>query len=210
MTTKSFFEEGAKAKAAKAIADIEAMTSAEIVLAVRRSSGHYLHADYLAGAATAMIALLLLLFLPQEFTVDSMAVDVLAAFAIGALLSRAVPSLRRLLSGRALLEKNVRTSARATFVDDGVARTHRRTGILVYVSLFERRVEVVADIGIAPDRLGEAYANAVGGLARSLDGGADLGSVLAALAPMGPALAKELPHHDDDVNELANEMETGA
>ena len=58
----------------------------------------------------------------------------------------------------------MRTAARAAFVDQGISRTRGRTGILVFVSLFEREVEVVADVGVDPVLLGEDWTRAVAAL----------------------------------------------
>ena len=131
---QSFFGADAKERAARSVAAVEARTSAEIVLTVRPISGHYRHVDYLAGLLLAFVTLLLLLFLPQPFTVDSMPVDVLAAFAIGAV---GAPTRRRCggASSPKLLDSSVRTAARAAFVDGGVTRTRGRTGILIFVSI---------------------------------------------------------------------------
>jgi putative membrane protein len=207
MSHQSFFAKDAKEKAKKTVLAVEAQTSAEILLAVRPRSGHYRHADYLAGSIAAFAALLLLLFLPQTFTVDTMPLDVLGAFALGAVLTANLPPLRRLLAGRKRLAESVRTAARAAFVDDGVARTTRRTGILVYASVFEQRVEIVADVGVDPKALGEAWEKASRALEGSLAGGADLDRFLAAVTALGPALATALPHHEGDRDELSDEMD---
>jgi putative membrane protein len=207
---QSFFGDDARAKAARAVAAVEARTSAEIVLAVRPISGHYRHADYLAGLVVGFVVLLLLLFLPQSFTVDSMPVAVLAGFAIGAVLCAHAPPLRRLLVGPKLMDTSVRIAARAAFVDGGVTRTHGRTGILIFVSIFERRVEVVGDLGIDPERLGEAYQRAVRAIGGSLSSGLDFTKFLTAVEALGPALSGPLPRGEDDENELADAMDVAS
>lgn len=207
---QSFFGNDAKEKATRAITAVEARTSAEIVLAVRPISGHYRDADYLAGAVLALVVLLLLLFLPQPFTVDSMPLDVIAAFAIGAGLCAHAPPLRRLLVGRKRMETNVRTAARAAFVDGGVARTRGRTGILVFVSIFERRVEVLGDLGIDPQALGDAYAAAVREIGGSLADKLDFAKLLVAVDALGPALSGPLPRREDDENELSDAMDVAS
>ncbi|MEP7124729.1 MAG: hypothetical protein ABJE95_27620 [Byssovorax sp.] len=209
-TEQAFFGNAAKEQAARAVASIEARTSAEIVLAVRPISGHYRHADYLAGMALGFAALLLLLFLPQPFTVDSMPLDVLAAFTIGAVLSAHAPPLRRLLISRALMDTSVRTAARAAFVDGGIARTRGRTGILVFVSIFERRVEVVGDVAVDPERLGDAYAAAVRTIEKSLSISLDFAKFLVAVEALGPALETALPRREDDENELSDAMDVAS
>jgi putative membrane protein len=46
------------------------------------------------------------------------------------------------------MDHRVRQMARSVFLEKEVFRTQRRTGILLFVSLFERRVAVIGDSGI--------------------------------------------------------------
>jgi len=208
MATPSFTDKAAKAEVAAAIRDIETATSAEVVVAVRPTSGHYRHTDYAVGFALSFVALLVFLFDSHEFSIDWMPVDTLAAFALGAATSSFLPPLRRLLTSRKLIRKNVATAARATFVDLGIARTAGRSGILVFVSMFERRVEIVSDIGIDVAVLGPAFADAVHALGGSLSGSQRFPRFVQALRSLGPILAQALPRRTDDVNELPDELAT--
>jgi putative membrane protein len=175
---------------------------------VRASSGHYRHTDYLVGFAASFVALLVFLFDSHEFDIDWMPVDSLVAFAFGALLSAFAPPLRRLLTSRKLMRRNVATAARAAFVELKIARTSARSGLLVFVSKFEQRVEVVPDIGVDPIVLGPAFAEAVGALDRALGSRASFPKFLEALRSLGPVLAKAMPRLQGDVNELPDEPST--
>ncbi len=127
------------------------------------------------------------------------------AFASGALISAHLPALERLLAARATKRDQVQTAARAAFYDLRVSQTHRRTGVLVYVSLLERRAEVVCDSGVDRALLGEAWEKVLAGLntaVRALDPKAVLGAVRA----LGPPLAACYPRQAGDVNELPDEM----
>jgi putative membrane protein len=205
MATHKFTDKAAKAEVASAIRTIETLTSAEVVVAVRPRSGHYRHTDYLVGFALSFAALLVFLFDSHEFSIDWMPVDTLVAFALGSILSAAVPALRRALTSRKLMRSNVHTASRAAFVDLKIARTSARTGILVFVSTFERGVEVVPDIGVDPIVLGPAFAESVRALEAALRGRRSFPTFLEALRSLGPILGKALPRSADDVNELPDE-----
>ena len=205
MAHHRFTDPTARADVAAAIREVESVTSAEIVVAVRPRSGHYRHTDYLVGFAFAFFALIVFLFDTHEFAIDWMPADTLVAFVIGAILSANVPPLRRLLTSRKLMVSNVRTRARAAFVDLGVSRTSGRTGILVYASMFERRVEMVADIGIDAAVLGPSFTVAVAALDTAVRRGASFPQFVEALRSLGPALARALPRLEGDVNELPDE-----
>jgi putative membrane protein len=205
MPRHSFHEEQAKRRIADAVAEIERQSSAEVVIAVRPSSGFYRHADYLFGFALMFADLLLFLFYPRSMRVDTFPLEALLVFWVGATVSAWSPPLRRLLSGRSLMARNVERAARATFVDMGVSATKQRRGILVYVSLFERAAHVVSDVGVVETRLGEPWLKARQKLEHALEPTPDVERFAAALAALAKPLTRELPVQPGDVNELPDE-----
>ncbi len=196
----------ARRRAEATVAAIEAQTCAEVVVAVRRQSGDYLAADRLAGALAAFACLLVLLFHPVAFAVATMPVDVLLAYGLGVLASARSATVRRALTSGETRARLVSVAARAAFVDRGVSRTRQRAGLLVYVSLLERAVEVVADLGLDPAALGPEWGDRVEAL-RSAVERPDADRFDAALAALGPVLARALPRRDDDVDELSDAVE---
>jgi putative membrane protein len=148
VTEAAFFSDAAKRRVTGAVADVESRTSAELVVVVRRSSGNWREADVAVGTLAAFGVLLILLFHPAPIPVEVMPFDVAFAFLVGALLCASIPPLKRALLVRKTVSTRVRAASREAFVDQGVSRTRDRTGILVYVSTLERRVDVVADIGV--------------------------------------------------------------
>ena len=197
MGEAAFFSEAARTGVTAAVVDVESHTAAEIVVVVRRSSATYREVDLGAGAVTAFAALLLLLFLPMPFPVRAMPADVLLAFAFGAVVVGGVHPIKRALLGRKRVDEAVGTHARAAFVAQGVSKTTGRTGVLVYLSTFERRVELVPDVGVdAKLLLGPARAMSEAVAATDLD------AFLLAMRTLGPCLGAALPRAADDVNEL--------
>jgi putative membrane protein len=205
MATRDFFLPGAKTRVSTAIASIEKQTAAEIVVTVRQRSGHYRDTDYAVGFVVAMVVLLVLLFDPHPFATETMPLDVAFGFVVGALASANVAPLRRFLTRRKRKLESVRTAARAAFYDQGVSATRERTGVLVYVSMFERRVEVVADRGVVSASLDATWSAAVTALEGSIAARADFDAFIIALGALAAPLARALPVRDDDVDELPNE-----
>jgi putative membrane protein len=203
---RDLYDVEARARVARAIGEIEAGTSAEIVVALRPNSGHYRHADYLAGFCCALASLVVFLFHPLPMRVDLYVLEFIAAFVVGSALSALTPPLRRLLISRGLLSANVERAARAAFVELGVSRTRARSGVLVYLSVFERRAVVVTDIGVEPDALGEPWREAIASLDAAMTRSPATEPLLAALSALGGALALALPRAPDDVDELPNAM----
>lgn len=183
---------------------IEAQTSAELVVTVQRTSGHYRHADYLVGAILALASLGFYFLYPEPIFDDIAALIIVASFGIGAILSASWNSLRSLLITKKLKHRNVQVAAKASFVEQGISQTRDRTGILVYVSLFEQRVEVVADCGVPLAKLEARWTNAVSAIDTSSRKGVD--AFIRALDSLAPVLAQSLPRAADDINELPDEM----
>jgi putative membrane protein len=146
--SRAQFDQAACDALAQCVKEIEAETDAEIVIAVRARSGSYRHADYLCGALLSFAGLLFLLFSPWTFTHYWVAIDVLLLFALGAYLSSRSEWLRRALTTKKHRAESVRTGAAAMFYEAGVANTAAEMGVLIYLSLLERRLELIADRGV--------------------------------------------------------------
>jgi putative membrane protein len=142
------FDQSSCDQLADCVREIEAQTDAEIVIAVRARSGDYRHADYLFGFILSFAGLLFLLFAPFDFQHYWVAIDVLLLFALGALLCSRSNALRRLLTTEDYRADSVRTGAAAMFYDAGIANTDAEMGVLIYLSLLERRLELIADRGV--------------------------------------------------------------
>ncbi len=178
MAVRDFFVPEARRRVGQAVEAIERETSAEVVVTVRKCSGHYRQTDLCAGAALALAMLVFLLFDAHPFDTNWMPVDVIVAFAIGAFASAELKSLRRALTPSRLLRESTSQAARAAFYELGISRTTGRTGVLVYVSMFERRVEIVPDIAVKPAELGAEWAAVEQALAASVANGPDFESFL--------------------------------
>jgi putative membrane protein len=142
------FDQAAGLALEQAVRDLEKNTAAEVVIVVRGLSGTYRHADYLFGAVVALVGLVFILFSPFDIHVYWVPIDVILLFVAGAFICSRGSLLRRLLTTETFRTDAVRTGAAALFYDAGIANTHAETGLLVYLSLLERRLEVVADHGI--------------------------------------------------------------
>lgn len=142
------FDQSACDDLADCVREIENQTDAEIVIAVRGRSGSYLHADYLCGAFVSFATLLFLLFAPFEFQHYWVAIDVVLFFALGAYVCSRSGAIRRLLTTEEYRAQAVRTGAAAMFYEAGIANTDEEMGVLIYLSLLEQRLELIADRGV--------------------------------------------------------------
>lgn len=205
MSEREFFQPTSRSAVRAAIEHVESQTSAELVVAVRRQSDTYRHVDYLVGAATSFAILLVLLFHPAPFAIDWMPAEVALAFALGAFGSASYWGFKRLLVSKAKKHQACWRAACTSFHEKGISRTSGRNGVLVYVSMLERRVEIVTDIGVDIAALGTGFGTAAAAIRASVESGPNLAQFVGALKTLGPVLGAAMPRSADDVNELPDE-----
>lgn len=206
MSEGDFFSDDAKLATKSSVEKAEAQTCAEIVVAVRKSSGRYGVLAYHFGLGLATLVVTYLLLAPEVYSAFAIALDGIVAFAIGALLAANLDTVKRALSRSSTLDANVKQGARAAFFDLGISRTSGRHGVLVYASMFERRCVVLADIGVDAARLGTAWAASQADLSDAVKR-RDLAAFQRLIAGLGVVLCAEHPRSADDVNELPDEVQ---
>lgn len=199
--SRTKFDHAAGEALAQAIRDIEKETDAEIVIAVRARSGIYSHADYLCGAIVALIGLLFVLFSPFEFHTYWVPIDVTLLFIAGAFLSTRSNFIRRLLTTKDFRAKAARTGAAAMFYEAGIANTSAENGLLIYLSLLERRLEVIADRGVLKALPALKWNNSVFELKR-VGRSPEAENLIKAVRDLGRVLAEHMPATGENPNEL--------
>ncbi|MFX7739633.1 hypothetical protein ABTJ99_19530, partial [Acinetobacter baumannii] len=86
------------------------------------------------------------------------------------------------------------------------ARTKGRVGVLLYLSLDERRDEIVADEAIHAQVADEDWGKALATLLEHVRAGKRGEGMAAAVAAIGVVLARHLPKTTDDSNELPDRV----
>ncbi|SFP93103.1 TPM domain-containing protein [Sphingomonas rubra] len=203
-----------------AVAAAERGTNGEIVTIVSRSSDAY-HDAALHWTILAMLLVpALLAFSPALVHVAfddgkiapstaALLTSMLVMQGVAFILVRAALSYRpwRLaLTPRATKARRVRARALALFAAAAEHRTAGRTGVLLYLSMEERRAEIIADAAIhgrvSADVWGEAMAAMIPELRARRPGA----GMAAAVARIGAVLAEHFPRTENDVNELPDRL----
>jgi putative membrane protein len=195
------FDQSACDQLADCVREIETRTDAEIVIAVQARSGSYRHADYLWGTILGFATLLFLLFSPFDFTHYWVAIDVALLFAIGAYVSSRSNTLRRLVTTKEFRAEAVRRGAAAMFYEAGIANTDAEMGVLIYLSLLERRLELIADRGVLKAAPPLEWNERVYELHRA-GRVPQLQTLIKCLRDLGALLAEHLPPTGENPNEL--------
>ena len=127
--------------------EAEQATAGEIVVVVVRASDAYASAGWRLGLLLALLGFLgLASFVPAAPPLALLLAQALG-LGLGHGLARLDPVRRRLVS-EAVAEARTRERALRAFAENGLSRTRGRTGVLLFVSLLEHRVLVLADEGV--------------------------------------------------------------
>lgn len=133
-----------------------------------------------------------------------------AGAAIGFLLAAFVPPIKRWLAGDEMLELRTRQRAEMAFLEEEVFRTRERTGILLFLSLFEHRVIVLADSGIHTLVEPGQWDGIAAGIAAGIRAGRAGDALLEAIHSCGALLERHgVARRADDLNELPDELRRG-
>jgi putative membrane protein len=89
------------------------------------------------------------------------------------------------------------------FYEAGIANTSAENGLLIYLSLLERQMEVIADRGILKAIPALEWNHAVFEL-KNVAQDADADKLIAALREVGTLLAEHMPATGENPNELAD------
>jgi putative membrane protein len=200
----AFLTESDKQQLRAAIRAAEARTQGEIVTVIARASGDYFYYPTLWAALLAIVAPLAPVALAISFAPLGIVELQLLVFALLALLLR-LPAIKRWIVPRAVQRAYCARRAREQFLAQNLHTTRARTGVLLYVSVAERHVELLADAGINArvpagtwDRIVHAFtarvrAGEIGaGFIEAVDA---IGGQLAAHFPAEAANPNELPDH---------------
>jgi putative membrane protein len=189
---------------AVAIAAVERRTSGELVAVVAQSAGFYRRIPLLWPALAALLVPAILLTVEPGMTAWTLYLAQAGTFLVLALLAQ-------LPLGTALVPdwiKRRRASrlAREQFFERGLHLTRARTGVLIFVSVAEHYVEIIADEGIDTLVPPGTWDKAVADFVERVRAGRVAEGFLAAIEVVGTRLAEHFPRAPDDRDELPNHL----
>ena len=178
------------------------------------ASALYREAGYRTGLMLALLALALLLtieiyWLPWGWHAGNagwLLLVVVASYGLGQWLGR-IPMVIRFVTSRERLAHKVALRAEQALYKHGLHNTKGRTGILIFVSLLERRVHVLADKGINDRVPAGTWDGLVNGIIDGIRTGQAIDAICAAIAKCGTLLAQVSPAGTgDNLNELPDSL----
>lgn len=198
------FGEDDMTRIAEAIRRTETATSGEIFCVLARSSGSY-------RAYPLVIALLLALLvpLPLIYLTFTSAVAIYSAQLAVAVFFILLFMNRRFRFGvvpRSVKHDRAHAEAQRMFAAHGLHQTQERTGVLIFVSLAERYVEIVADAGISEKVSDKTWDEAVAALLTAIKRNELGNGFIEAIGICGKVLAEHFPPGAVNKDELPNKL----
>lgn len=201
----TLMDEADKARVQAAIAEIERVSGAEVVVAVGRRSDDY-------GAVRGLLSLCLGIVLANGALYGWPAMPawgalltVFAASAAGFILLGHAQFWWRFVP-QPLRAEAVHRRAMQTFTERGIYRTRDGTGILILLSVFERQAVILGDAAIH-QRIGEGgWQEYVQAITTAVKEGRAAAGIIDVLEGLEPILKDLAPRREDDSNELADEV----
>ena len=125
---------------------------------------------------------------------------------VGFYAAKGFPGLQRTFTPRALLQFQVNREAKRAFEAFRLSKTRDATGIMLYVSIFEKMVVVIADKSINEKHDQATWDGVRNKLIAGLKNGKPGEGYESAISLCGEILTKDFPIKGDDTNELANHI----
>lgn len=195
-------------KITESVRRAESHTSGEIVPYIVRSSGRYQWVPWAWSVGMWILSSIIAFLLERQLAWDLHTLEVLCIQISGILLGYGVgsiPWVKRKTISDAAAGYAVHRQCMADFLKAGLHRTREHTGIIVYISLLEHRVEIVGDRGIH-EKVGQAYwDDLVKRLVTGIAADRGVSTLCEVIETIGKRLSVEFPRRNDDKNELPDE-----
>jgi putative membrane protein len=207
-TTTDFFSPAEQEAIRRAVEEAETRSSGEIVTMVVQESDRYLEAEKLGALLVAALVALVLAVVARHVTIWTYIPVVCLLFFPTLLLFRRFPRLKLPFAGARRQGEAVRERALTAFYQKGLYRTREETGILIFISLNERKVWILGDRGINEKIQPGYWEGLAGELASGIRAGRGGEAILSVIAECGSELARHFPRRADDLNELPDDLLT--
>lgn len=185
-----------------AVAAAEGNTSGEIVPLIISSSDNYAATTIRYSALLMMVTTVSILWFVPTISVWLLSLIMVASYLGCGLLLSNMPTLQRKLVSNDDMAAEVNEKCFSLFIHHGPHYTQDATGVLILISLFERRVQILADRGINEKVDHDQWQHAVDTITQGLHDDTMVPALCEAIEECGQLLAEHCPQRHDDSNEL--------
>jgi putative membrane protein len=203
---KDFFSTKEKALIKKAVEDAESMTSGEIAVVLVDESDSYREGALIgAFSFSSLISLILSILLGHETIWFFVPLMVLLVFP-GLYLFQLAPHMKLAFVGNKRVVQAVKEKAIFTFFQKGIYKTQDRTGVLIFISLLERRVWIIGDENIHRATEIDFWRGLVKELTTGIKTNKVLESLCIVIEKCGAELERHFPQKTHEDNQLGDDV----
>ena len=196
-------------KVTLAIGAAEAHTTGEIVVVAAHASDDYIHVPIHIATGFALAVPLALWLWQLTHPWDAafswgwlFGIQLVVFIAVALVLS--LPGIRRFITPVRLKRKYAHRNAAAQFLATNIVATEQRTGVLIFVSLLERYVEVIGDEAIAAKLSASDWQKIIDEMLHLLKDKQACDALVLGVQHAGALLAKHFPAKSHVKDELPN------
>lgn len=201
----AFLSDTDKLRIVEAIRQVEAKSAGELVTVVAREADDYYYIPTLWAAMSALLLPAIITVLGLEGSLlDSYGAQI-SVFLVATLLFR-IPALKYAVVPRAVKRHRAMRLAREQFLLQNLHHTEGRTGVMLFVSVAEHYVEVLADKGINDAVPAGTWDWVVADFVAKVKEGRVADGFVSAVEASGEHLVHHFPVQEGDRNELPNHL----
>lgn len=201
---EGFLTEKEKDKIINCVKGVEKQTSGEIVPMIVSSSYHYPSANILGAMISGIfLSIMILLVIANENLWIFLAIFGILYLLLHEIIKR-TPTFKRIFITSDEMEEEVKEAAFISFYTKGLHKTKDKTGILIYISIFEKKVWVLADKGINEKVPQGAWQEIIDIIVSGIKGKKQSEAICTAIKKCSEILKEHFPVKPDDTDELDN------
>lgn len=189
-----------------AVRKAELKTSGEIVPVLLTKSDQYVYTHYLSALIFTLLSVVTTSYNLMELEINHLFTSCIFSI-IGFLLPFWSP-YKRLLLTKNETDEEVRQRTLEAFYSNNLHQTKDSTGVLIFISLLERRINIIGDKGINQKVDQDFWDNEVEVLSKSIKSKKVISGLTEVIIDIGDKLEEYFPIKNDDQNELKNELVT--
>jgi putative membrane protein len=205
MITKPLLSQNEKDQIQASVMEAEKNTSGEIVLVIVRSSDTYPEAQWRIAVGFSFLMALTLYWVDPALDPLWYLLVQIPSLLFGYALSN-LGNLRRISLSETKVKEEVHQRALQAFYSNHLSSTQNRTGILLFISLLEHRVEILADSGIHTCVKEGAWNDIIQSLLSQIQNGQLTRGICHAVQECGKILTESFPAQGKRSNQLPNHV----
>jgi putative membrane protein len=203
---QTFFTDQEKKRIRDTVRSVERGTSGEIATMVVDQSDRYLEAEVLGGVLVGGLAALIIAVLLEHVTIWTFIPLLCVLYLPARFLFITFPRLKTPFVNKKRMSHAVHERAVRAFYEKGLYRTRDENGILIFISILERKVWILGDRGVDQRISPESWQAHAKEISAGIREGKACDALCSVVGKCGLVLAEHFPRKADDTNELPDEL----